>query len=91
MGIFYEIPGSKWGDGVFLEEYKGSYQLIAGRAGNEGTNYKRWAFPKTKDKKPTEKAIPVSVNLGDRSTAIGILKKMVAELEGSHSNDDIDF
>ena len=84
--IFYELPESKYGDGVFLEEYKGVYQLIAGNTSRDGTNYKKWAFPQNKDRKPTEKAIPISVNLGPRHTAIDILKKMVAELEGSHAD-----
>ena len=80
--IFYELPESEYGDGVFLEEYKNQIQLIAGNTGRDGTNYKKWAFPQNKDRKPTEKAIPVSVNLGSRYMAIDILKKMVAELEG---------
>lgn len=84
--IFYKVPESKYGDGVFLEEYKGTYQLIAGNTGGDGTNYKKWAFPQNKDRKPTEKAIPVSVNLGPRHTAIDILKKMVAELEAVSSD-----
>jgi hypothetical protein len=88
MEIFYAIPGSKYGEGIFLTEYKDQMQLIAGRAGKEGTNYQKWAFPQNKDRKPTEKAIPVSVNLGDRSTAISILEKILSELRGSHGGDE---
>lgn len=84
--IFYKVPESKYSDGVFLEEYKGVFKLIAGNTGRDGTNYKKWAFPQNKDRKPTEKATPVSVNLGPRYTAIGILKKMIAELENPHAD-----
>jgi len=84
MEIFYKIPGSKYFEGVFLEEFRGNIQLAAGKAGKEGTNYKKWAFVQGADRKPGDKAIPVSVNLGARHSAIDILEKVLAELKGSH-------
>ena len=91
MEIFYKIPDSKYFEGVFLEEYKGQIQLIAGRVGKEGTNYRKWSFPQGQDRKPGDKAIPVSVNLGARHNAIEILEKILAELKGKHVKDDLDF
>lgn len=93
------IEDSKYREAVILNEYNGSYSLVSGQIGKDGKTYSRWAFPQNKDRKPNEKAIPVSVNLGDRYVAIDILKKMVAELEGSHAgeseqgekSDDIPF
>jgi hypothetical protein len=87
MDKFYKIPESKYNDGIFLEEFKGNVQLIAGQAGKEGIYYKRWSFPQAKDRKPGDKAIPVSVNLGPRHTAIEIIEKILAELRGSHLTD----
>lgn len=88
LEIFYRILDSKYFEGVFLEEFRGCIQLAAGKASKEGTNYKKWAFPQGADRKPGEKAIPVSVNLGPRHTAIEILEKMLAELKGSHGKEE---
>jgi len=87
MEIFYKIPDSKYFEGVFLEEFRGNIQLAAGKAGKEGTNYKRWAFPQGADRKPGDKAVPVSVNLGARHNAIEILEKILVELRGSHGKE----
>jgi hypothetical protein len=89
MEIYYAIPSSKYKEGVFLTEYKNQMQLIAAKKGNDGNNYKSYAFPQVwnkekKEAEPGEKAIPVCVNFGDRSTAISILEKILAELRGSH-------
>lgn len=85
--IFYAIPDSKYNEGIFLEEYNGQIQLIAGRAGKEGKNYKKWALPQiydpaTKQSKSGTKALPVSVNLGFRDEAIFTLEKILKELRG---------
>lgn len=78
--IFYKVESSEYKEGFFLQEYKDSFFLIAGNEGREGTNYKKWAFPQTKDREPNKKAIPVSVKLGQRHEAIETLEKVLKEL-----------
>ncbi len=98
--IWYKTESSEYREGFFLNEYhKGNdnecFYLSSGREGNEGTNYKEWAFPQDKDRKPREKAIPVSVKLGTRNEAIEVLKKVLRELvadsQGGVEDDVPDF
>ena len=78
--IFYKVESSEYNEGFFLQEYKECFFLVAGGEGREGTNYKKWAFPQTKDQEPNKKAIPVSVKLGTRREAIEVLKEVLGEL-----------
>jgi len=78
--IFYKVESSKYNEGFFLQEYEDIFFLVAGTEGREGTNYKKWAFPQTKDREPNKKAIPVSVKLGNRGEAIETLEKVLKEL-----------
>jgi len=78
--VWYKIESSEYKEGFFLQEYKENFFLVAGGEGREGTNYKKWAFPQTKDREPNKKAIPVSVKLGTRREAIESLKKVLNEL-----------
>jgi len=76
------IPNNQYGDAVILEEYAGSYSLVAGNMNNEGKTFKRWAFPQTKNREPGKKAIPVKVQLGDQHSAAEILREMADEIDG---------
>lgn len=78
--VFYKIESSEYREGFFLNEYKENFYLVAGNEGHEGTNYKKWAFPQTKDREPGKKAIPVSVKLGNRFEAVEVLQKILKEL-----------
>uniref|UniRef100_A0A6H1Z9X5 Uncharacterized protein n=1 Tax=viral metagenome TaxID=1070528 RepID=A0A6H1Z9X5_9ZZZZ len=75
------IITTEYGDGVLLEEYKGTYSLTAIRRGQNDVNYKQWAFSQVwKNKKfiPDEKARPIHIKLGKDPMAV--LKKLAAEL-----------
>lgn len=74
--IFFEVADSKYNDGIFLEEYNGTWSLIAGQVGRDGNKYKRWVFPQGKDRQPAEKPMPLKINLGDRISASSILKSL---------------
>ena len=78
--VWYKIESSQYGEGFFLQEYKESFFLVAGGEGREGTNYKKWAFPQTKDREPNKTAIPVSVKLGNKREAVAVLQKVLKEL-----------
>lgn len=91
--VSVRVPGDEYGGTVVLEEYKGEYILVAANEGKDGKVWKKWAFPQTKDKKPRETALPVRVVLGkDVKTAVGVLKALLAALEGgSGPADDSDL
>ena len=81
--IFFEIPGSKYGEGIMLEEYNDRISLVLAQKGKgNGTTYKKWCFPQTKDREPAEKAIPWKIQIGrDRQEAVETLRKIAMELK----------
>lgn len=83
LEIFIEIPGSKYGEGIMLNEYNGEVSLVSARKGKgNGTNYMKWCFPE-RDKQPTEKAVPWKIKIGmGRKEAATVLQKILAELAG---------
>lgn len=82
--VYFKVPDSKWNEGVLLNKYQDTYSLIAAQesATSQGTIYKRWCFPQGKDRKPSEKTIPIKITLGDRQAAISMIRGILAELEG---------
>lgn len=67
--------------GIKVEEYNGVYGLLAMQKGS-GVNevwYKQWAYPsrfKNGKPMPEEKSRPVAVRLGDRQTALKVLREL---------------
>lgn len=79
------IAANKY-EGVKMEEYKGAYSLLAMK-GSDGTYYPMWAkYRKGKDAYQ-DKDWPVKVSLGDKESAIAILKTLLIELGA----DDVPF
>ena len=76
---YVEIEGSDYNEIIIIEEYKGQISLVLGNLGRDGTAYKKWAFPQTKDKKPTGKALPLKIPLG--KNAVKTVKMLLAYLE----------
>ena len=97
MAIINEVvlDSSEYGDAVQLEEYNGTYSLIAAQKSKSNDKvYARWSFPQGKDKQPMSKAMPTKVKLGNKAEAIGILAEMIVSLKGvgaDNGNDDIPF
>lgn len=84
--------------GAALDEYQDIISICSAQIGKDGKCYKRWAFPQVADRKPGEKALPVSIRLGDKDKAIEILKGFIAALSGGKEepvkdsvDDDIPF
>lgn len=72
---FYRYPDGDYGDGAFLEEYRGAWSLVSAKEGKNGETYKRWCFPQGQDRKPMAKGIPWKVKLGDnKEDAVNCLK-----------------
>jgi hypothetical protein len=89
--LFFRIEGGEYGDGVLLNKYGDGYSLIAAQESqNGGTIFKRWCKPVFgKDRKVSEKSVPMGVKLGNRTQAIGILRAALAALD--NSGDDVPF
>lgn len=66
--------------GCALDEYNGTISVCSAQKGKDGICYLRWCFPQTKNRKPSEKPIPVRITLGDKEQAIMILKSFLKEL-----------
>ena len=88
--IFWELDDNKYGEGILLEKYNDVFSLVSAQKSQqaEGTIYKRWVFPQTKDREPAQKAIPMKVTLGNNYEAIKILKYFLQQLTNIPHGDD---
>jgi len=82
-------------DGVTLEEYQGKYYLVSYYLKN-GTFYMRWAKYQVGKDMFSEKPIPVKVMLGDKKTALEVLKYFIDQLDPQQPvapvvEDDVPF
>ena len=75
--------------GAALDEYQDIISVCSAQIGKDGKCYKRWAFPQVADRKPGEKALPVSIRLGDKDNAIKILKGFIAALSGEKKEEPV--
>ena len=65
LEVFRKHPGeNKYSEGLTLQEYAESYWLISSRQIDDGRVVHQWVHP-SRDKKPTEKALPWKIKLGD--------------------------
>lgn len=77
--IFFKT-NDQYNTGFTLNEYKGTFSLIAARESNDKV-YERWGDIEIgKDKK---KRLPVSVELGEVKAAISVLRAVIDKLEGN--------
>ena len=87
-----EIKTSEF-DGVKLTEYKGKFSIEALKP-NEDKFFPVWAkYQKGRDEFQ-EKSWPVKVVLGDKETAIKVLKMLLDEIAPgtiNKTNDDVPF
>jgi len=78
---FIRDESSEYNEGIMLDEYQGVLSLVAAQEGKDGKIYKRWTHPSTKDRTPSEKAIPWKITLGEPRVALDKLKTLVAMIE----------
>ncbi len=93
MENFKEYPNDKYGSGIELDEYNGTYSLVASRRADDGNVYKEWVFPSYK-KKPREKSCPWKIPIGSSpAEAIETLQYFISLLSGApaSTDDDIPF
>jgi hypothetical protein len=85
---FIEFEGSEWGNGVAVDEYKGTISLVAARKGNDGKVYMDWCYPQKgtfEERKPHTVSVPWKISIGtDKQSAIimlGRLGKIIEDME----------
>lgn len=94
---YVEIEGSDYNEIIIIEEYKGQISLVLGNLGRDGSVYKKWAFPQTKEKKPMGKALPLKIPLGENAVKtvemlLAYLKNTpVTSMPADDKYDDIPF
>ena len=86
--IFYANEGSKYGEGIVLDEYNGVFSLVSARKKDENV-YLEWCYPQARDgsRKPIEKSLPWKIPLGDRGQALKILRAVMVDLGASDPGD----
>ena len=78
MNDIFIMTNPEYNEGVLVTTYKGKYQLIAAKQGNDKI-FQTWAeFEFGKDK--TKKRLPVSVNLG--ADPVAVLEKIREAISG---------
>lgn len=86
----FKVEGSEYNEVVLLEKYGDRYSIGLGQeARNGGTIYKRWCYPQRRvDGKnvPSEKGIPIRITLGDRNSAVTMLRGMLAIFENPQAD-----
>jgi len=75
--FFFEIPDSKYGEGVMVNEYHGLYSIASARKGKDGHEYMDWCYPQGKDRKPLSKGVPWKITFGNRAVMIAGLKYLL--------------
>ena len=66
------MTNEQYNSGIKVEEYNGTYSLVAAWMGKDGDVALKWGYIE-KDKKPGKK-LPIKVELGDRDQAIEVLQ-----------------
>lgn len=88
--IYVETPGSKYGDCIILDNYKGTWSFVAGRkvkdpnSDHYGRVFKEWAFPQKHvggEYVANDTAVPVKIILGNsKEEALHTLRLLAAHL-----------
>jgi len=88
-GTFIET-NEQYHRGFALDDYQGTVSLVGTEQGKDGKFYMQWVYPqKSKDgaRGPSEKSIPLKIELGNREQAVTRLEKILSELRGGVAAD----
>jgi len=80
MQVFH-VTDRLQGSGIVLQEYNGKFELVAAAKSRktDGTLWLKWCYPQ-RDRKPSEKAIPWKLELGNATEAAAALKFFLNQL-----------
>ena len=83
----YVETNSEWKRGAALDYYNQEISIVAANTGSDGKMYMVWVYPQTKERKASEKTIPLKITLGDTGAAINILEGWIKTLRGEKSDE----
>lgn len=86
----YVETNSEWKRGAALDYYNREISIVAANEGKDGKIYMAWVFPQTKERKASDKTIPLKITLGDTGTAISILEDWIEILRGEKSDEPVE-
>lgn len=86
-----EFIRTKGTQGIVLQEYQGTYSVAAAWEGKEGKTMLKWGKEQKGRDNFAETATPIKITLGDRETAIGVLKMLLSEFTGKTPDEDVPF
>ena len=70
---------------VSVEEYNGTYSIQEGWKTRNGDYKPNFCTRRFGGKDAPEKTVPVSVKIGDRDTALAVLRELYTEISGEES------
>jgi hypothetical protein len=85
--MFFPKPNSEYGEGVELDEYKGTWSLVSARMGKDNKVYKEWVYPQARTEKgetnrPIDKCLPWKIEIGkSKDEAVKFLEAVLQVLE----------
>jgi len=77
---------SAYGDGILVDEYNGSYSLVAARQKQDGKVWMEWVFPQKRDgsKTPMDKSFPLKIKIGNsKEEAAARLRELAEKIDSS--------
>lgn len=77
---------SAYGEGILVDEYNGTWSLVAARQKNDGKIWMEWGFPQKRDgsKEPMEKSLPWKLKIGEsKEAAANRLRELALRIEGA--------
>jgi len=77
------LTDEKYNQGVTLDEYNGVLSLVSCRKTDKGMVFMQWCYPQTRENDtniPADKSLPWKITLGDRFSAIGVLRELLHRL-----------
>ena len=83
----YVETNNQYHSGAALDDYGNKISIVAANIGNDDKLYLKWVYPQNKERKPSDKTLPVKVDLGDVGTAISILEGWILELRKEHTTE----
>ena len=96
MADFFARKDSKYGEGVLLDEYNGSWSIVSAREGKDGKVYMEWMYPQKRGegaKGPMEKSLPWKISFGSKEEMVATLRNILNKLsdEKADTSDGVPF
>ena len=80
-GTKCNIKKGDYDNWIAVDEYKGVFSIASITETQDGKTYPRWVYPQVKKDTPGTKAFPLAVRLGDKDTAVRVLRGMADAIE----------